>query len=454
MASLEKDLYMARKIAERVREEGGRAYFAGDCVRDRLLGREIRDLDLEIHGIAPEILEKCLQELGRTRVVGNAFGIFLLDGYGLDIAMPRKEQGRAGEGLAERADPFAGTEKAARRRDLTINAMMEDVLTGEILDHFGGRQDLEQGIVRHVDGQTFRQDPLRVLRAAGLAARLGFALAEETAELGASLDLSGLARERVWAEVEKVLLKAEKPSAFFELLRQMDQLEPWFPELKALAGVAQEPAFHPEGDVWNHTMLVLDQAAALRDRARYPLGFMAAALCHDLGKITATAVVGGRIRALGHEEAGIPLAGALLGRMTRANRLREYVANMVLLHMRPNILAAQRSSPKAMCRLYDRSREPEDLLLLAKADHCSRPGAAGYGETEAFLREMLELYRSRMAAPGVTGEDLIREGFAPGPDFREALELAHRLKLAGVDRENARKQTLAFLRKRNRNPEK
>lgn len=454
MERLETDLDMAKQIARRVREAGGRVWFVGGCVRDRLLGRECEDLDLEVHGILPETLEKILGELGRPRVMGNAFGIYGLDRYGLDISMPRKETQRGGRDLTGAADPFIGTEQAARRRDFTVNAMLEDVLTGEVRDHFGGRQDLAAGVIRHVDAETFREDPLRVLRAAGFAARLGFSVAEETADLCGKLDLSGLARERVWAEVEKVLLKAEKPSVFFEALREMGQLEPWFPELKALTGVEQEPAFHPEGDVWNHTMLVLDLAATLRDRARYPLGFMTAALCHDLGKITATAVVEGRIRALGHEEAGIPLAGSLLGRMTRENRLWDYVENMVLLHMRPNILAAQRSSAKALCRLYDRSREPEDLLLLAKADHCSRPGAGGYEETEGFLREMLALYRRRMEAPGVLGADLIRAGFAPGPEFKEALELAHRLKLAGVDRESALKQTLALLRKRGRSTEK
>lgn len=248
-------------------------------------------------------------------------------------------------------------------------------------------------------------------------------------------------------KLEEVLLTWEQPSLFFELLRQSNQLSPLFAELEPLIGLEQDKIFHPEGDVWNHTMLVLDAAAALRSKAEHPLGFMLAALCHDLGKITATKTENGRIRSIGHETQGLPLAEAFVKRFFSDVELLRYVLNMVELHMRPNILAAQRSGLKAMCRLFELSASPEDLLLLAKADHCSRPNASPYEEAEDFLRTALAEYHRRCAMPGVTQDDLISAGFTPDENFAEALEYARSLRLAGVEKESALKQTAAYLKK-------
>ena len=440
---MEKDLQMARQIAQCVAQAGGSTYFVGGYVRDLVLKRDCKDIDLEIHGIAPETLDEILRELGEPVTMGRSFGIMGLRHYGLDIAMPRKD-GAGSRGLV---NPFVGTRKAASRRDLTMNALMQDVLTGEIVDHFGGLYDLEKGIIRHVDDVTFAEDPLRVLRAAQFAARFGFEVAEETVALSKRLDLSALSAERVWGELEKALLKAERPSVFLEVLRRMGQLGSWFPEVEALIGVEQERAFHPEGDVWNHTMQVVDLAAKLRHQAVQPLAVMTAALCHDLGKPMTTQVIDGRIRALGHEEAGVSVADTFLARMTKEVRLRKYVANMVQLHMRPNIMAAQGSSVKSMCKMYDRSACPEDLLLLAQADCCSRPNAAAYDETKAFLEKNLTLYRERMARPYVMGADLVEAGFEPGTDFKETLDYAHKLRLAGVEKGDALRQSIAYIRK-------
>lgn len=446
----EKDLQMARQIAELVCEAGGHTYFVGGCVRDVILGRESKDIDLEIHGIRPERLEEILRTLGEPVTMGSSFGIMGLRHYDLDIAMPRKDEKgtRGGRDFYDVVDPFVGTEKAARRRDLTMNALMQDVLTGEIVDHFGGVADLKKGIIRHVDDVTFAEDPLRVLRAAQFAARFQFTVAEETVQLSRKLDLSAIPRERIWGELEKTLMKSEKPSVFFRVLREMEQLDTWFPEVKQLIGVEQNPKFHPEGDVWNHTMLVLDLAARLRCQAKQPLEFMVSALCHDFGKITATTNIDGRIRSVGHELDGIAIAETFLQRLTNENGIFKYVLNMVQLHMRPNQMAEQRSAAKSMCKLFDTSVDAEDLLLLAKADHCSRPDATPYEQTERYLHDHLKLYRERMAQPCVMGADLIQAGFRPGKEFKDALEHAHKLQLAGVPKENALRQTIAFLRKR------
>ena len=436
----DRDRQLARAIAAEAARQGGRAYYVGGLVRDGLLGRESKDVDIEVHGLAPQALEAILGGFGAWMKKGSSFPVYGLRHHALDIALPR------GVGPAEDA-PFIGTREAARRRDFTIDAMMEDVLTGELVDPFSGRQDLARGVIRHVDDATFVQDPLRVLRAAQLAARLGFSVAQETLSLCREVELTALPGERVFGELQKALLKAPAPSVFFAVLRQMNQLHGWFPEVEALVGVAQDARVHPEGDAFCHTMQVLDQAAALRGQAQEPLAFMLSALCHDLGKPSTTRRDGDRIRSIGHERAGVPLAQALLGRMTGERRLHAYVTSMTLLHMRPRLLAAQGSGVNAFCRLFDRSACPRDLLLLARADVLGR---GGFGEDEAqraCMADMLRIYKERLALPGVQGLDLIAAGFAPGEDFAGALAYAHGLKLSGVEKEDALRQTIAYLRR-------
>lgn len=445
----DKNIQMARRIAECVHKAGGSTYYVGGYVRDTILGRDSKDIDLEIHGIAPDVVIEILKKLGEPVVMGNSFGIIGLRHYDLDVSMPRKDEknSRGSKDFYDMVDPFVGTEKASRRRDLSMNALMQDVLTGEIIDHFGGVSDLERGIIRHVDDVTFAEDPLRVLRVAQFAARFPFSVAKETIRLAQKQCLSELPRERIWGELEKTLMKSERPSIFFSVLREMNQLDVWFPEIKMLIGIEQEKLFHPEGDVWNHTMLVLDMAAKLRDQATHPLGFMLSALCHDLGKITATQYSNGRIRAIGHDVEGVPLAEMFLNRLTNEVKLQKYVLNMVELHMRPNQMAEQRSAEKAMCRLFDQALCPEDLLLLAKADHCCRSNASPYENTERYLQDNLSVYHQRMVVPCVMGADLIQAGFQPGKAFKDALDYAHKLQLAGVRKDDALKRTIAFLRK-------
>ena len=199
------DAELARAIAEKAAEQGGTVYFVGGCVRDRLLGLENKDIDIEVHGIPAEALEQLLSELGACMKIGKSFGIYGLKEHALDIALPRTER-RTGVGhrdFAVTSDPFLGTYEAAKRRDFTMNALMQNVLTGEIIDHFGGRQDLQDGVLRHVDDVTFTEDPLRVLRAAQFAARFQFSVAAETVELCRRIDLSALSRERVMLEMER-----------------------------------------------------------------------------------------------------------------------------------------------------------------------------------------------------------------------------------------------------------
>ena len=374
-------------------------------MRDHILGRENKDVDIEIHGITPEKLAEILETFGEVTKTGMNFGVFGLKKYEIDIAMPRKEKavGRGHRDFEIDVDPFIGYEKAAMRRDFTMNAMMEDVLTGEILDFFGGREDMKNRRIRHVNDVTYQEDALRVLRAAQFAARFQFEIAEETRALSRTMSLTELAPERILGELNKALLKAKKPSIFFEEMRRMGQLSRWFPELEALIGVLQDPAHHPEGDVWTHTMMVLDVAAELRSGASYPEGFMMSALTHDFGKAVSTATEGYKISAIGHEKTGIALAQQFLRRISNENKMERYVLNMVELHMKPNMLASDRAGRKATSRMFNRSVCPEDLLLLAKADHFGKGNAEDYSETDAFLQERLSYFRELMSRPYVQG---------------------------------------------------
>lgn len=450
------DEELARAIARAVADRGGSTYYVGGYVRDQILGRPSKDVDIEVHGIPVADLEGLLADFGELSAIGASFGVYNLKGHALDICVPRREDvARGGKGeLAEAADPFIGIYRAALRRDLTMNALYQDVLTGEVIDHFGGQTDLAAGVIRHVDDETFAQDPLRVLRVAQFAARFGMTVAPETIALCARLDLAGLPSERVLEELRKALTKAECPSVFFESLWAMEQLDPWFAEVKALKGLPQNPEWHPEGDVWTHTMLVVDAAASLRSQAHEPFAFVLSALCHDFGKAVTTQEVNGRIISHGHDKAGVPLAKALLDRLGASAKVHSYVLNMVELHMAPNAFVGQQAHRKAYNRLFDRAVCPNDLLLLALSDdlgcddRIARPGV--HEELVSHLQDFEEL----MARPYVQGRDLLELGMEPGPELGEVLRYAHKLRLAGLSKEDQLRQCEGYLRSLRRAQEK
>jgi tRNA nucleotidyltransferase (CCA-adding enzyme) len=325
---------------------------------------------------------------------------------------------------------------------------MQDVLTGEILDPYGGLKDIKARVLRCVDPESFVEDPLRVLRCARFAAALDFAVDPDTVKLCSSMDISTLSRERVEGELKKVLTGTEKPSVFFGVLRQMDQLETWFPELKQLIDLEQDPVYHPEGDVWTHTMEVLDRAAALRDKAELPYAFMLLALTHDFGKIVTTEFVNGRIHAYGHEAAGLPIIEGFLRRFTEETAVIGYVLNMAELHMKPNMMAFSKSAVKTTNKMFDSAASAQDLILMAAADHPVQSGDTPFSGDVDFLAERLKTYQETMAKPYVMGRDLIEAGLKPGENFGELLEYAHKLRLAGIDKETALKQVLAMARKK------
>lgn len=217
-------------LASKVKEKGGRAFYVGGYVRDLLLNIPNKDIDIEVHGIAEKDLVAILNEIGEVDYYGRSFGIYALRHEDIEVALPRSEKvlGTGHRDFEISVNPDMGYKKAALRRDFTINALMMDVLSHEILDYFNGTDDLNKGIIRHVNDASFVEDPLRVYRAAQFASRFGFKIDERTVELCKGIDTFVLSRERIEEELKKALLKAERAEIFFECLKEMNQKDVWF----------------------------------------------------------------------------------------------------------------------------------------------------------------------------------------------------------------------------------
>lgn len=444
--SLKKDLELSFKIAQKVKDVGGKAYFVGGFVRDRMMNKESTDIDIEVHCTQAEVLLDILSSFGTVLTYGKSFGIFSVEGYGVDIALPRTEKptGKGHRDFEIHYDAFMGEKEAAKRRDFTVNALMQDVLSGEVLDFFGGCEDLRKGIIRHIDARHFGEDPLRVLRGVQFAARLGFDTDEKTLEIYKKTDLTCLSRERVMSEMMKALMLSGKPSVFFETLRRADSLMPWFKEIDDLKGIEQNPQYHAEGDVWNHTMMVLDSAATMREKASDPRGFMLSALCHDFGKKVATIVKDGVIHAYNHEIAGLPLIQTFLKRLTDEKALIKYVLSLCKMHMKPRVLAEAKSSVKATNKMFDSVEYPMDLIYISKADASGKLPKEENSDAYDFLIKRYELYKEIMSKPHVTAKDLMENGIEPNEQMGEILKYAHKLRLAGVDKGDALKQCMKY----------
>lgn len=438
------------RLALKIENAGGRAFYVGGCVRDKALGCQNKDIDIEVHGISEEELEKILSEFGNIKFFGSSFGVYSISGVNADISLPRSERkiGNGHRDFEVVVDPFIGIKKAARRRDFTINAIMEDILTGEIIDPFNGSSDMCAGIIKHVDDKTFVEDPLRVLRAAQFSARFDFKIAPETIELCKTIDLSALSSERIEIEMKKALLKSKKPSLFFENLREMNQLGYWFKELEQLIDLEQNPKYHPEGDVWTHTMIVLDNAAKFRNEVSDAYSFILFALMHDLGKIETTEIINGEVHSYNHEVVGVEIAERLLERVCHEKKVKNYVLKSIPLHMRPSMLFESKSKIKKTNKLFDEAVEPKDLIYFSLCDKHIETSKKEELEKKEFLFERLRVYEETMKQPCITGKDLLELGFKSGVELGKMLELAHKLRLAGVSKEKALKQVLAVYGKK------
>lgn len=435
-------LDLVRRIAEGVRAAGGRALVVGGWVRDRLRGSPSKDIDLEVFGIPQARLAGLLAAYGRVEAVGQSFPVYKLIHPGLDaldVALPRRESkhGRGHKGFVVEGDPDMSIVDAARRRDFTVNAISWDPLTGAYEDPFGGRDDLERRGLKAGDHTTFGDDSLRVLRAVQFAARFGCALDPETADVCRSIPLDDLPAERIWGETEK-LLHAERPSIGLALALDLGVVDRVFPQLRPLVGCPQEPEWHPEGDVWTHTLMVVDEARAANrdlDRPRL-LAVMLGAVCHDLGKPATTAYIDGRIRSLDHEQAGVEPTVRLLDRLNvhaiDGYDVRSQVVGLVAHHLKPGMLhKAGRVGDGAFRRLAQKV-DLELLARLARADCRGRTGEFDCSAMDWFIARARALgVEHAPPAPLLLGRHLLAMGLEPGPRIGRLLKQSYERQLDG-----------------------
>jgi tRNA nucleotidyltransferase (CCA-adding enzyme) len=411
------------------------------------MGTQPKDWDLEIYNLDPARLREILDRHGPVNVVGEAFTVYKL-GKHLDVSIPRRERksGRGHRAFVIEGDPSMSVPVATRRRDFTINAILQDPLTGEIIDPFNGRGDIERRLLRAVSSETFVEDSLRVLRAAQFAARFEFEVEPETVELCRTIDLSDLPAERIWGELEKLLLQAARPSIGIEWLKRLGAVEKLFPAIQSLIGVPQDPEWHPEGDVFVHTKLVVDRARELIEDLSYPrkVTVMLAALAHDFGKPATTQFLEGRWRSRGHEEAGVPPTESFLDRINvhtiDGYNVRAQVIALVREHLKPGEFYKKRDEVgEGAFRRLARRCEPDLLYRVAKADSLGRnaewvPREQWYGSEaqEWFIERSRELeVDQRPPDPLLLGRHLLELGVEPGPLMGEITRAVYEMQLDG-----------------------
>ena len=443
---------LVSKIVTAIDQCNGKAILVGGAVRDLLLNLKTKDLDIEVHGLELKDLEAILKKFGDVSLVGKVFGVLRLHGLDVDWSLPRADSpGRKPEVAI---DPFMGFEDAFRRRDLTINAMGIDLKTHELIDPFGGARDLEQEILRAPDEKFFIEDPLRLYRVMQFIGRFEMEPDEQLNVLCKRMDITGVSRERIEEEFAKLFLKSRRPSFGIEWLREIGRLQEILPELAAIIGVPQDPQWHPEGDVFEHTMQAIDVAAALTYASdEEKLIMIYAALCHDLGKLETTEEIDGRIKSLEHAQEGAPIAQQLLSRITNNKKLIEAVCKLVSYHMAPVQFITGHARSAAYKRLA-RKLAPEitlqQLAQLSLIDKRARSPIKGKlliiddPAVTKFLQKAQELnVLETVEEPVLLGRDLM-DVVEPGPKMGELLKKAYEIQIEeGItDKEELKRRVL------------
>lgn len=424
-------------LAREARAAGGRAYCVGGCVRDALLGVEPKDVDVEIYGLDAEKIERILSKKFRFEIVGKSFGVWILKGLDIDVSMPRTERKT---GIGHKAfeivgDPFLTPKEACARRDFTINAILYDILSGDIIDEFGGMDDLKNKILRHTS-ERFSEDPLRVLRAMQFAARFNLDVAPETVELCSKIEMENLPEERIFEEWKKLILKGVEISRGLFFLRDCGWVK-YFRELADMADCPQDPRWHPEGDVYVHTAHCMDSFAKKRvgdDREDLIVGL--AVLCHDMGKPKCTTIGDdGAIHSYGHDIIGGKVARKFLEHLTREKSIVEEVVPLVERHMAVLDLWRSNAGDGAIRRLAGKVKRIDRLVRLDDADRNGRPPIEPEDSPQGlWIMQRAEALAIKDSAPKpiLLGRHLIELGLAPSVKFKDILNAAYEAQLDGA----------------------
>jgi len=434
-----------KKISKILNSKGAKAIIVGGAVRDHFLKLPVKDIDIEIYGLEKiDELEEILEEYGSVNLVGKSFGIlkFTDNSDEYDFSFPRietkVESGHRGFDIS--CNGFMSFKEASLRRDFTINAMGYDIEKEEFLDPYGAKYDMREKRLCHINAKTFIEDPLRVYRAVQFCARFGYELSEDTFKLCFGMVEQGmldeLPKERVYEEFKKLLLKSSKPSTGFELMRKLGIVKKYYPELDAIVDIPQSEVWHPEGSVWIHTMLSVDEMVKLKiGEEKYDLKMMFGVLCHDLGKATHTQIRPDRISAIGHELAGVEPTKSFLYRLTNEHDFIKSILSLVQYHMSPSIYF--RSGVKdSTIRKLSTKVNIEELVQVARADFLGRTTEAslsGYYEAGDWLltkAKELDVYNEPPKAL-LQGRDLIDLGYKPSKKFKELLDSVYLSQIEG-----------------------
>ena len=407
----------ALEIAHKIKAAGGRALLVGGSVRDGLLGREAKDVDFEVFGLE---CDEVLKLFPGADTVGKSFGVIKLGN--IDVAFPRRETklGLGHKAFQIESDPKLTLAEAAARRDFTVNAIYLDPLTGEHLDPYGGIADLRAKVLRQVSSH-FAEDPLRVLRGMQFVARFDLNPTAELIETCRTMTPEGLPRERLFDEWQKLLLKGRRISKGLEFLRATGWVK-YYPELQKCIGCEQDPGWHPEGDVWNHTLECLDRME------KGDIVVALAVLCHDFGKPYCTKFdpKAGRIRSLGHDTIGVKYALRFLRRLTNEERLLKEVPPLVQFHMSPYAYYRSHASDSAVRRLSAKVVRIDRLLKVAEADNTPRAAL----DWLKGVAERLDIAQNA-PKPIVLGRHLLAKGMTPGPQMGQELKALYEAQLDG-----------------------
>jgi tRNA nucleotidyltransferase (CCA-adding enzyme) len=424
-------------IAQSIHERKGRTFLVGGAVRDLLLEIQVKDLDIEVHGINVETLEKILSLYGTVSLVGKAYGVLRLHGLDIDWSVPRSDT--SGRKPYVTLDPHMEFADAFMRRDLTMNAMALDILTYELYDPFNAQEDMRNNVLRTPNVERFVEDPLRFYRVMQFIGRFNMLPDAELNALCTTMDISTVSIERIEQEFNKLLLKSARPSLGIRWLHSIQRLAEILPELAATVGVKQEPEWHPEGDVFEHSMQALDAAVQneYKDN-KEKLVILYAALCHDLGKVTTTQYRQGRLRSFGHEQAGYTITHKMLPRILRNKELIDVVATLVRYHMMPLQLVKSNAGIVAYKRLAKKLAPGATLhmiALLASADRRGRNGKShlpltGQDElvTSFLLRSQQAQVLHQPEVPLLQGRDVM-DIVQPGPAMGILLHAAYEIQL-------------------------
>ena len=408
----------------------------GGCIRDSILEIPLQDLDIEVYGLSLDTLKNILDKRFPIDLIGQAFAVFKIHDLDVDISIPRRDikTGPGHRSFEIDADPSLAPAEAGFRRDFTINAIAYDPITGELFDFYGGVNDLKRKILRHVS-ERFVEDPLRVLRGMQFAARFDLDAAPETISLCRTIESEGISTERIFEEWKKLLLKGIRISKGLEFLRNTGWVR-YYPELEALIDCPQEPDWHPEGDVWIHSLYCMDAFADERvgdDREDLVVGF--AVLCHDFGKPLTTIVEDGQIRSIGHVVEGEAPTRSFLSRITNMKKLPDEVVPLVVNHLRPQELYKAKAGDSAVRRLAKKVVRIDRLVRVARADMQGRKKRPfdDYPAGDWLLKRAHELkVKDTAPEPIVKGRHLIELGLNPGEHFKKILDGCYNAQLEGV----------------------